>query len=271
MPSEWRNIRATEPKVASGLAMPWPAMSGAEPCTGSYRPGPPSPETGRGQQADRAGDHRGLVREDVAEHVLGQDHVEVGRPRYQLHGRVVDQHVLERDARVVRRDALDHLAPEARRLEDVGLVDRGDAAGSRRRRRDLEGQPRDPLDLVLRVDAGVEGARLVAPALAEVDAAGQLPDDQQVGAGDALVAQRARRDQRVADANRAAGWRTARAPCAAPAGPARVAARPGRSCPTWGRRPRRAGPRPPSGSGRARRRAAARRARRSRCRRPAAR
>ena len=36
-------MSATEPNVASGLAIPLPAMSGAEPCTGSYRPGPPAP------------------------------------------------------------------------------------------------------------------------------------------------------------------------------------------------------------------------------------
>ena len=38
-----RSIIATDPNIASGFAVPVPAMSGAEPCTGSYRPGPPSP------------------------------------------------------------------------------------------------------------------------------------------------------------------------------------------------------------------------------------
>ena len=38
----------------------------------------------------------------------------------------------------------------------------------------------------------------VAPAVAEVDAAGELADDQQVGALDALAAQRARVEQRLA-------------------------------------------------------------------------
>ena len=94
--SEWRSISATEPNIASGFATPRPAMSGAEPCTGSYRPGPPCAEAGGREQPDRAGDHRRLVGEDVAEHVLGQQDVEVRRARDQLHGGVVDQHVLER-------------------------------------------------------------------------------------------------------------------------------------------------------------------------------
>ena len=84
--------------MASGFAVPVPAMSGAEPCTGSNRPGPePSPERGARQHAQRAGEHRRLVAEDVAEHVLGQDHVELRGSRHQLHRGVVDQHVLERD------------------------------------------------------------------------------------------------------------------------------------------------------------------------------
>ena len=88
--SEWRSISATDPNVASGFAIPWPAMSGAEPCTGSYRPGPSAPRLARRKQPDRARDHRGLVGEDVAEHVLGEEDVEVGGARDQLHGGVVD-------------------------------------------------------------------------------------------------------------------------------------------------------------------------------------
>ena len=38
-------------------------------------------ERGARQHAERAGEHRGLVRQDVAEHVLGDDHVEAARAR----------------------------------------------------------------------------------------------------------------------------------------------------------------------------------------------
>ena len=63
--------------------------------------------------------------------------------------------------------------------------------------------PRDPLDLGDRVLAGVVGAVAVAAAVAEVDAAGQLADDEQVGARDPLLAQRAGADERRARPHRA--------------------------------------------------------------------
>ena len=52
--------------------------------------------------------------------------------------------------------------------------------------------PRDPLDLRARVDARVRGAVGGARLLAEVDPAGQLAHDQQVGALDQLALERAR-------------------------------------------------------------------------------
>jgi hypothetical protein len=102
--------------------------------------------------------------------------------------------VVEFDVGVVRRDAGDDLAPEAGGLEDVGLVDRGDAWGTAiggAAAGRLEGGAGDPLDFGPVVLAGVEGGIAVAAGLAEVDAAGELADDQQVGAGDAVFAQRA--------------------------------------------------------------------------------
>jgi hypothetical protein len=108
-------------------------------------------EAGRRQHSQRAGEHRRLVAEDVAEEVLGDDHVEVGRARDQLHRRVVDQQVVEGDVRVVRGYAADHLAPESRCLQHVCLVDRGDARLAARAGGaalgGLEADPGDPLDL----------------------------------------------------------------------------------------------------------------------------
>src|SRR3954453_13188346 len=87
-------------------------------------------------------------------------------------------------------NALDALAPEPRRLEDVGLVDARDLLA-----REAEGDLGDPLDLLGRVHAGVVGAAVAAAAVAEVDAAGQLAHDEQVGALDAVAAQRTRLEQ----------------------------------------------------------------------------
>ena len=69
-------------RQAIGLAMPWPAMSGAEPWTGSYialrRPrGVGGTQRGRGQHAEAAGQHGGAVGEDVAEQIVGDDDVEL--------------------------------------------------------------------------------------------------------------------------------------------------------------------------------------------------
>ena len=88
-------------------------MSGAEPWTGSKTPGLAiGAEAGRGQHPERAGEHRRLVAEDVAEEVLGDDHVEVRRPRDELHRGVVDEQVVELDVGVVRGEPADHLTPE---------------------------------------------------------------------------------------------------------------------------------------------------------------
>src|SRR5690606_3971072 len=45
-----------------------------------------------GQEADGAGQHRGFIREDIAEHVARHHHVEARRVADQVHGRGV--HVL---------------------------------------------------------------------------------------------------------------------------------------------------------------------------------
>jgi hypothetical protein len=72
----------------------------------------PVPSQARGRQhPQRAREHRCLVGENVAEHVLGQDHVEPCRLRYELHGGIVDQQVLELDLGVVARDAGHRLTP----------------------------------------------------------------------------------------------------------------------------------------------------------------
>ena len=225
-----------------GLAIPWPAMSGAEPCTGSYRPSVPGPRLAEGSIPMEPVIIAASSREDVAEQVLGDDHVEVGRAADQLHGGVVDEHVLQLDVRVRRGGLDDLLAPQARGLEHVGLVHRGHLAAA------AGGGPEAPLgqprDLRLGVDAGVEGALGLAAALAEVEPAGELAHHQQVGALDALAAQGARVVERRPGAHRAQVGVQAEAGRAGPAAPARGAACRGRWCPTWGRPPRRAAPRP---------------------------
>ncbi len=98
-----------------------------------------------------------------------------------MHGGRIHQHVLELQLRKFAADeCLRDLAPQARGLEHVGLVDGGEApappAGELRR------HPHDALDLGDRVAAQVARARRVALLRAEVDAAGELAHEQQIDA-----------------------------------------------------------------------------------------
>ena len=80
----WPRLRATARVAAAsrptgsrraGLAISWPAMSGADPCTGSNRP-VPSPRLADGRRPSDPAIAPGFIRQDVAEHVFRQDHVE---------------------------------------------------------------------------------------------------------------------------------------------------------------------------------------------------
>src|SRR5215475_10821550 len=84
--------------IAIGLARPLPAISGAEPCTGSYKAlrflvlASTSPS-----DAEGAGEHRGNVGEHVAEQVVGHDNVELFGPAHELHAAGVRQLMFELD------------------------------------------------------------------------------------------------------------------------------------------------------------------------------
>ena len=72
-------MSAVERSIAAGFALPLPAMSGAEPWTGSKIPGPPSARLADAARPSPPRERGGLVGEDVAEHVLGQQDVELLR------------------------------------------------------------------------------------------------------------------------------------------------------------------------------------------------
>ncbi len=238
LPRPCSSIRTAERSIAAGFAIPWPAMSGAEPWIGSKMPGPGLAETRRRRQPDTARGHGGHVGEDVAERVLREQDVEAARVADELHRRVVDEHGVDLDVRVVGRDLVDDLAPELRRLEHAVLV--GQRQPPAPAARELEGAARDPLDLPRVVLADVEHHPVSEPALAAVvETARELADDHHVDA--------------VAPGP-AAGSRRRRARGGAAATPARAAPPPAR---TRASRPRRAArrrrpgtpPASPAGSG----------------------
>ena len=64
---------------------------------GAARPRPPRPSVAEGSMPEAAGQHRGEVRQQVAEQVAGDDDVELPRIAHQLHGAVVGVHVRQLD------------------------------------------------------------------------------------------------------------------------------------------------------------------------------
>jgi hypothetical protein len=107
---------------------------------------------------------------------------------------------------MVPGNPLDGLAPKARGLENVRLVDRGHMRGPRPAlgppSRRVEGHPGDSLDLRGGVLARVVGPVAVAPAVAEVDTPRQLAHDEEVRALDQLGTQGARAHERGAGSHR---------------------------------------------------------------------
>ena len=142
-------------------------------------PRPPVAETRRRRQPEPAGHRGGEVGEDVPEHVLGDDDVELLGGAGELHGGVVDEHVLDLHVRVVGRDVADDAAPEPRRLEHVRLVDRRQLPAARAG--ELEASACEPFDLARVVLARVEDGAVVADAAgAEVEAADELAHDHEI-------------------------------------------------------------------------------------------
>src|SRR5690606_27304122 len=79
-------------------------------------------ERGGGEHAERAGDHGHFIGEDVAEEVFRDEHAEGAGALDELHGGVVDIHVLQLDFGEFLRDFQDGLAPKDGGGEDVRLV-----------------------------------------------------------------------------------------------------------------------------------------------------
>ena len=165
---------------------------------------PALPERRRRQHAEAPGQDRGLVGQDVAEQVLGDDDIEVGRPPDEEHRARVDELVAERHVRVARRRSR---SATVRHRRDVArtLALSTEVTVPRRVARQLERQPtirRDLGSVYGSVSSARRSPRVTGrlPALAEVDAAGQLADDEQVHALEQLRAERRRGDERRVDA-----------------------------------------------------------------------
>src|SRR5699024_5769168 len=80
-----------------------------------------------GRQADAAGDRGRQVGDDVAEQVVGDDHVEAARIGHQVHHRGVDVHVVGGDLRVLGGHLVHGALPQPAGVgQHVVLVHQGD-------------------------------------------------------------------------------------------------------------------------------------------------
>src|SRR5271157_1096545 len=154
-------------------------------------------DAGRSEQAKRSHDSAGLVGQDVAEHVFGEDDVELGGLEHERHGGRVHVHVAKLDIGKIAGDASDDFAPQLRALQNIRLVDgeQAPAAGSS----ELKCDAGDALDLRLAVAHGVERVARAGGAfalgnygarLAEIQSAEQFAHDENVGSFDDFFAQR---------------------------------------------------------------------------------
>jgi hypothetical protein len=143
-------------------------------------------ERGAGQEAERARNDGGLVGDDVAEQVAGDDDtVEGTRVLDHQHSSRVNQVVAQLQLRELLLHDLGHdLAPQPAGRHHVGLVERPDGRGRVLRQSEVGSEAGDALDLMAVVGLCVAGvaAAVVFCALAKVDAAGKLADNVEVDA-----------------------------------------------------------------------------------------
>ena len=139
-------------------------------------------EGGAGEHSDGACDHACFIGKDISEHVLGHDDVKLLGLKDELHGAVIDIHVGQGDFRIILCDLGDDPAPQAGSIEDVGLVHAADLFAAFHG--DVESGLRDPADLIFiifeSIDSSLDSVDDLCIPVSEVQAAGQLADDDEV-------------------------------------------------------------------------------------------
>ena len=157
----------------------------------------------RRQHADRACQHRGLVREDVAEQIVCEDDVKAFWLTHQLHRAGIRQHVVKRHAHIFQLGVikrLNFLFPEQAGVHDIGFLYRADTAPFATKvstaLRDIKRNARDAVDFRCRVFCIVKAAARTirqcfnAFRLAEIHTANQLAHDQDIKSLNQLALQR---------------------------------------------------------------------------------
>lgn len=139
-------------------------------------------------------EHRRLIRQNVTEHIAGNNYIELLRVAHQLHRSVIDVHMGEFHIGVLRVKLGDHVAPKLGGFEHIGLVDRAHTAITLACC--LKRQLRNSADFTLAVAHGVEAFALAglvganATRLTKIDVAGKFTQNQDVESGNNFRAQR---------------------------------------------------------------------------------
>ena len=143
-------------------------------------------QAGAGEEADAAGNNGGLVADDVAKQVAGDDDAVKGAGVLDHdHGSAVDELVGELElGELVGKDLGDDLAPKAAGGQHVGLIQAPHLGRRVLGQGEEAAEAGDALNLGAAVGLRVHGeARaVVLLAVAKVDAAGELAHDDEVGA-----------------------------------------------------------------------------------------
>ena len=144
-------------------------------------------QRGRGQHADTAREHGGLVAQNVAKDVARGNHVKLFGRAHQLHGGVVHIHVREFYIGVLFAHFVKDFAPQFGGFQHVGFAYGADffvaILGS------LKSNVGDAADFAFAVPHGVEAFALAvfqradAARLAEIDVAGEFAHNQNVQPG----------------------------------------------------------------------------------------
>ena len=151
-------------------------------------------EAGGGKHTDGSRHHTGLIGENVAKHILCQNHVKLTRIFHQLHGAVIYQHMGQFHFWIIFGHFLHYASPQTGGIQHVGFIHAGHFLSSLHG--DVEGPFRNSADLIFIVSQGVNrfsyAIFLYGFTFTEIQAPCQFPHDHHIKpVADDLVPQRA--------------------------------------------------------------------------------
>ncbi len=135
----------------------------------------------RRQHAERSGNHRSFVGQNVAEKIFRDQYIETARPLNKTHRGIIDEQIVGLHVGVLRGDFLRNLPPQTRGGNHIRLVDDRDFLAPLPG--EFIGQVQDTFYLLAGIDARVVGRiTVLATALraAEIHPAGQFADAHQI-------------------------------------------------------------------------------------------